>query len=154
MWTLSTLLVNCNALFAGGASLCNHQPGHLLHVGTDRSRLLPQIMITTIYIFLLGTAFGFLVFDTKCHHIVLTKATVNPPGEILVLMETTLCPPPDSPSQLDDGVLSLAGSNKSLTSSLRESFNKIRRSHTNRCDEKKRLLYNQQSQDIPELEVV
>ena len=53
----------------------------------------PYLLITTIYIFLLGTAFGFLVFDTKCHHIVLTKATVNPPGEILVLMETTLCPP-------------------------------------------------------------
>ena len=101
-WLWSGLFIHfvgvCNALFKGGAPLCNHQPGHLLHVGTDRSRLLPRILITTIYTFLLGTAFGFLVFDTKCHHIVLTKATVNPPGEILVLYETTLCPlPPRQP---------------------------------------------------------
>ena len=81
-----------------------------------------------------GTAFGFVIFDTKCHRVVLTKATVNQPevGE-------------DAP---------LLPSNKSLTNSLRESFNRIRRSHTHRCNEKKRLLYSQASQDIPELELL
>ena len=63
----------------------------------------------------------------------------------------------------------LISTNKSLKNSLRESFNKIRwdkmhkmvynivmvfrRSHTHRCHEKKRLLYSEQSKDIPEFEI-
>jgi len=110
------------------------QPQHILQVE-------PPSAITSLAVSFAwglvtaGTAFGFVIFDTKCHRVVLTKATVNQPE---VAEEAPLLLP----------------SNKSLTNSLRESFNKIRRSHTHRCNEKKRLLYSQASQDIPELELL
>jgi len=82
-----------------------------------------------------GTAFGFIIFDIKCQRLVSSKATVN------AVIESS----EDNP---------LTGTNNSIKNSLRESFNRIRRSHTARVHEKKRLQFSSETTPlIPENDV-
>ena len=57
-----------------GAALCRHQPRHQLGLGTRGRRSISLNLIWyLIYFYAPGSAFGFVIFDLKCHQVVSSK---------------------------------------------------------------------------------